>query len=82
MGLAGSLHLKEETVVVLVFAKGVLKSGQNENINVTVTDKVSSELIQNMKMMGIDSNRIKVIQDTDKTVTVERASKLSRQATA
>jgi hypothetical protein len=46
---------------VLVFAKGVLKSGQTEKINVTVTDAVSQELIQNMKMMGIDSNRIKVI---------------------
>jgi hypothetical protein len=51
--------------MLLVFAKGFLNNGQNEKINVTVTDRVPQQVMQQMKHMGIDTNRIKVIEDTD-----------------
>lgn len=45
MGISGSTHPSEDSVVILVYAKGVLSSGQNEKINVTVTDKIPQELM-------------------------------------
>lgn len=41
IGVAGNPHAKEDSVILLVFAKGVLKSGQKEKVSVTVTDKIS-----------------------------------------
>lgn len=41
------------------YAKGVLKEGQIQQINVTVTDEVPEQLLKKMKSMGIDTNRLK-----------------------
>lgn len=42
VGISGAPHKEQESVVLLVYAKGILNSGQSEKINVTVTDKVPS----------------------------------------
>jgi len=65
VGISGSFHPDQDSVMLLVFAKGFLNNGQNEKINVTVTDRVPQQVMQQMKHMGIDTNRIKVIEDTD-----------------
>ena len=65
MGVGVSEHRGMESVVVCTFAKGLLNQDQSEKINYTVTDCVSQELIDKMKKMGIDTNRIKVIEDSN-----------------
>lgn len=64
MGVGVNEHRSMESVVVCTFAKGLLSHEQSEKINYTVTDCVSQELIEKMKKMGIDTNRIKVIEDS------------------
>ena len=37
----------------------------------TVTDKIPEELLNKMKMMGIDTSRIKVVQDDQNGIKAE-----------
>ena len=76
VGVGVSTHTKLDSAVVLTFAKGILSKEQTEKINYTVTDHVSQELVDKMKKMGIDTNRIKVIQDSSKRQTEQRVAKI------
>jgi hypothetical protein len=50
---------------------------------VTVTDRVPEELISKMKMMGIDTDRIKVVHDDQSGATAEqRARTVFKQVTS
>ncbi len=71
LGIAASSHPTDESVVSLVFAKDILPIGQNQKINVTVTDKIPEELLTKMKMMGIDTSRIKVVHDDQNGIKAE-----------
>lgn len=65
-GAACGLHSKETTVFTLVYAKGTLKIGQKPKILVTVTDRISDELMAKMNAMGIDTKMIKLQADGGK----------------
>lgn len=80
VGISGSPHKTEDSSVLLTYAASILTTGQNEKINVTVTDKVPDEMMQKLKQMGIDPKRIKVIHDTDNTVTESRANRIFKPA--
>ena len=59
VGIACGHHASGGTIAQFEYAKGILYEGQTQQINVTVTDQVSEELIKKMKKMGIDTDRIK-----------------------
>ena len=59
VGIACGNHASGGSIAQFEYAKGILKEGQMQQINVTVTDQVSDELIQKMKKMGIDTDKIK-----------------------
>jgi hypothetical protein len=40
LGIAAATHPEEDSVISLVYAKDVLAIGQDQRINVTVTDKI------------------------------------------
>ena len=44
-GIAGEIHEDKMTVVSLVYVKGILERGQQQKINVTVTEEVPRELL-------------------------------------
>lgn len=48
------------------YAKGLLKEGQTQRINITVTDEVPDELIDKMKSLGIDTKRIQFNRKNEK----------------
>ena len=51
-------------VVLLEYAKNILKEGEMPNINITITEEVPPELIAKMKTMGLDIEKVKVKKDT------------------
>eukprot|EP00350_Pseudokeronopsis_sp_OXSARD2_P012957 CAMPEP_0170565716 /NCGR_PEP_ID=MMETSP0211-20121228/79368_1 /TAXON_ID=311385 /ORGANISM="Pseudokeronopsis sp., Strain OXSARD2" /LENGTH=82 /DNA_ID=CAMNT_0010886669 /DNA_START=1198 /DNA_END=1446 /DNA_ORIENTATION=- len=53
-----------DNVILLEYAKGILKEGELPSINVTVQEEVPLELLQKMKAMGIDVSKLKVKKDT------------------
>ena len=59
VGIASGFHSQGGSIAQFEYAKGILRQGQSQSINVTVTDKVPEKLIKKMKTMGIDTNKIK-----------------------
>ena len=55
------------------YAKGLLKEGQTQQINVTVTDEVPDELIDKMKSLGIDTKRIQFNRKNEKQIAKSAA---------
>jgi len=59
VGVACGHHASGGSIAQLEYAKGILKAGQMQEINVTVTDQVPEKLIKKMKKLGIDTDKIK-----------------------
>ena len=77
VGIACGNHSSGGSIAQFEYAKGTLKEGEMPNINITVTDQVSEKLLQKMKTMGIDTNKIKfnVKKDNEKTDSGAAASR-------
>ena len=58
VGIASGHHSQAETITQFEYAKGILREGQSQQINVTLTDDVPEELINKMQKMGIDTKKI------------------------
>ena len=52
VGIACGHHATGGTIAQFEYAKGILKDGQMQQINVTVTDTVPEQLVKKMKKMG------------------------------
>ena len=59
VGISCGHHASGGSIAQFEYAKGILKEGQTQMINVTVTDQVPEKLIKKMKTMGIDTSKIK-----------------------
>ena len=70
VGIACGNHSSGGSIAQFEYVKGILREGEMQQINVTVTDQVSDELIKKMKKMGIDTNRIKFNQASESTEAV------------
>ena len=66
VGIASGHHASGGSIAQFEYAKGILKEGQTQMINVTVTDQVPEKLIKKMKTMGIDTSKIKFNVQSDK----------------
>jgi len=62
-GIATGPHMQMDNVILFEYAKGILKEGQMPSINITVSDEVPPELIEKMRMMGIDVSKLKMKKD-------------------
>ena len=52
-GIATGPHSNLDSVVLLEYAKVILKDGEHPSINITVTDEVPLELIQRMSKKAL-----------------------------
>ena len=66
VGIACGHHAAGGSIAQFEYAKGILKEGQTQVINVTVTDRVPQKLIRKMKTMGIDTSKIKFNVEPEK----------------
>ena len=47
-GVSTGIHITEDNVILLEYAKGILKEGEMPSINVVVQEEVPLELLQKM----------------------------------
>lgn len=78
VGIASGHHSAGGSIAQFEYAKGLLKEGQSQEIQITVTDRVPEKLIKKMKTMGIDTDKIKfnIESDTDKAKDRRREFKV------
>lgn len=60
------------------YAKGILKQGQTQKVNVTLTDEIPPELIAKMEKMGIDTKKLHIKTDEGKTIPIALATQKKR----
>lgn len=47
-GVASGLHASLDNIILLEYAKAILKQGEMPNINITIQEEVPAELIEKM----------------------------------
>lgn len=63
IGIATAPHMSMDNVVLLEYAKSILREGELPTINITVAEEIPPELLAKMKEMGIDTGKLKVKTD-------------------
>ena len=72
VGIASGHHASGGSIAQFEYAKGLLKEGESQEINITVTDRVPEKLIRKMKTMGIDTNKIKFNIESEKNAAEDK----------
>lgn len=77
IGIAAGPHTQGDCMVQFEYCKGILREGQMQNINVTMTEEIPEGLMKKMKTMGIDTSKIKIQKDNTSAQT--QAQKLFKK---